>query len=58
MQDVNREEIMHWNVATYRLPGSAMIVLHAERLPNSWVEGGRLGKTPAVPCQNSRWVSS
>ena len=27
---------MHWNVAMYGLPGSAMIVLHADRWPNSW----------------------
>ena len=33
-QDVNRKKIVHWNVAAYGLPGSAMIVLCMDRWPN------------------------
>ena len=33
-RDVYRKEIIHWNVATYRLPGSSMIVLYVDRVPN------------------------
>ena len=35
-QEVN----IHWNVSTYGLPGSSMIVLYADRVPNVYLYSG------------------
>ena len=52
MQDVNRKKIMHWNVATYGLPGSAMIVLHADRWPNGCLTTLNITAEWTLACRN------